>query len=117
MTSDQWRRVRELFEAALEAAPADAQAWLEGQTAEAAVRAEVASLLDHNTRAGSFLADPLPGRAPELLADDGVLEPGAVVGHYTIVREIGRGAMGRVYLAEDVNARARGGAQGAARRT
>ena len=67
------------------------------------MRVEVASLLDHHTRAGSFLADPLPERAPELLADDGALEPGALVGHFRIVREIGRGAMGRVYLADDVN--------------
>jgi hypothetical protein len=103
MTTDQWRRVRELFEAALAAAPADAQAWLQAQPADVAVRAEVASLLEHHTQAGAFLAEPLPERAPELLADDGALEPGALVGHFRIVREIGRGAMGHVYLADDIN--------------
>src|SRR5207249_5402379 len=35
------------------------------------------------------------------LADDDALPAGAVVGTYTIVREIGRGGMGRVYLATD----------------
>ncbi len=103
MTSDHWRLVRELFEAALAAAPADVQAWLQAQPADVAVRAEVASLLEHHTQAGSFLADPLPEQAPGLLADDGALEPGALIGHFKVVREIGRGAMGHVYLADDVN--------------
>jgi hypothetical protein len=103
MTAPQWLRVRELFEAALEAAPADPHEWLEAQAAEAAVRLEVASLLDHHTQAGAFLEDPIAERAPELLAEDEALKAGATVGHYRITREIGRGAMGRVYLADDVN--------------
>jgi hypothetical protein len=37
---------------------------------------------------------------PELLQDDALRE-GTVLGSYTIVREIGRGGMGRVYLAND----------------
>jgi len=41
------------------------------------------------------------GRMPDLLADEEVLAPGATVGPYTIVRELGRGGMGRVYLASD----------------
>ncbi len=65
------------------------------------MRAEVRSLLDHHSRAGSFLTQPLLEVAPHLLEDDHTLEPGTVIGSYTIVREIGRGGMGRVYLASD----------------
>ena len=38
---------------------------------------------------------------PDLLADEAPLAPGTHVGAYTIVRELGRGGMGRVYLATD----------------
>ena len=65
------------------------------------MRAEVRSLLDHHSRAGSFLTQPVAEAAPHLLEDEHTLEPGTVLGSYTVVREIGRGGMGRVYLASD----------------
>lgn len=102
LTPDQWRRVRDLFEAALDRDPATAVAWLEREAADdGAVRAEALSLLQHHSRAGEFLSQPVAERVPELLEDDRALETGAVIGSYTIVRELGRGGMGRVYLAND----------------
>ena len=55
----------------------------------------------HHSRAGAFLSQPIAEHVPDLLADDEPLAPGAKVGAYTIVRELGRGGMGRVYLASD----------------
>ena len=102
MTPDQQRRARDLFEAVLDRDPADGTRWLEQVAADdTVVRDEVRSLLDHHSRAGAFLSQPLAEAAPHLLEEDTTLEPGTVLGTYTIVREIGRGGMGRVYLASD----------------
>jgi hypothetical protein len=65
------------------------------------MREEVLSLVRHHGAAGSFLVDPAGERLTEVLLDDQPLEPGRTLGQYTIVGEIGRGGMGRVYLAED----------------
>jgi predicted Ser/Thr protein kinase len=102
VTPEQRRRARDLFEAALDLEPADVVRWLEKAAPEEAdVRAEVQSLLNHHSRAGSFLTQPLAEAAPHLLEEDQTLEPGSVLGSYTVIRELGRGGMGRVYLASD----------------
>jgi serine/threonine protein kinase len=101
MTADQWRRVRGLFEQALEESPPSVADWIQQHAADdSAVRGELASLLEHHSRAGAFLEQPAASAASDLLADD-ALQPDAVIGTYTIVREIGRGGMGRVYAARD----------------
>jgi len=102
----QWNRVRDLFERALEESPADLDEWLARECPnDADVRAEVKSLFAHHTRAGEFLAEPIAARTPwmlnELLDEEPGYPTGHVIGQYTIVRELGRGGMGRVYLATD----------------
>ena len=102
----QWNHVRDLFEGALEEKPADLDEWLARKCPDdAEVRAEVKSLFAHHTRAGEFLAEPIAARTPwllsELLDEEPGYPTGHVIGQYTIVRELGRGGMGRVYLATD----------------
>src|SRR5262245_572786 len=102
MTPDQQRRVRDLFEAALERDPEGGlRTWIDQEAGgDSVVRDEVLSLLDHHSRAGAFLSHPIVEAVPDLLADD-PLSPDTKIGPYAIVRELGRGGMGRVYLARD----------------
>lgn len=102
MTPTQFRRMRELFEQAVDIAPSELTAWLDlhaGDDPE--VRGELDALLRVHLQAGSFLSDDVASRLPAIMADDPGLQPGDVVGSYVIEREIGRGGMGYVYLAND----------------
>ena len=102
MNPQQFRRARNLFEQALDLQPPDVAAWLQGEAShDETVRAEVLSLLEHHSRAGSFLSAPVVERLPGLLSADRTFEPGTTLGWYTIQRELGRGGMGCVYLATD----------------
>jgi predicted Ser/Thr protein kinase len=102
VTPAQRRRVRDLFEAAVDHAPGSVAAWVAREAGDdPAVRAEVISLVEHHSRAGAFLIQPIVEQAGDLLAEDDPLATGARVGSYTIIRELGRGGMGRVYLADD----------------
>jgi len=62
------------------------------------LRAELASLLQAHRSAGGFL-DNLTPSLPKTAALSSVA-PGTVIGPYTLLREIGDGGMGVVYLAE-----------------
>ena len=97
-----WGRVRDLFERAHDEQPRDISEWLDRQGVDDwQVREEVRSLLRHHSSAGSFLLNPAGDQLAALIRPERRLEPGQVVGAYTVIRELGRGGMGQVYLARD----------------
>src|SRR5262245_36678768 len=96
LTLEQQRRVRDLFEAGIDHDRSRHPQWLYGADPDDGdVRAEVRSLIDHHSRAGEFLTRPVAETAPHLLDEEQPLPAGTVLGTYTIVRELGRGGMGR----------------------
>jgi predicted Ser/Thr protein kinase len=102
MTADEYRRVRDLFEQALELEPNEAMAWLEAQSEEpASVVAEVRALLAHHSRAGDFLVAPATRHMEALAEASPAHLPGTRLGSYVIERELAQGGMGCVYLATD----------------
>jgi len=103
MTVEHRKQVEELFELALEHKPAERSVWLYGACGDAALRAEVARLLAAHERAEGILDSSAPDLAGLLESEqreyDSVEAIGRV-GPYRLVREIGRGGMGTVFLAE-----------------
>lgn len=96
MTSSEWEEVKQIVADALEVTPAGRDAFVAQACPHAELRQEVASLLAAYAAADAedLLSDqPGPG------FQDG-LQEGTRIGAYQVVRLLGRGGMGAVYLAD-----------------
>jgi serine/threonine-protein kinase len=102
VTPEQWQRIKELFGAALEQPSEQRVAFLDQacRPGESAIRAEVEGLLAQHRESDSGFQSPTVLLGPRRERD--LLAPGQVVAHYTIIRELGRGGMATVYLADDL---------------
>jgi serine/threonine protein kinase/tetratricopeptide (TPR) repeat protein len=103
MRSEEWRKVEELLDAALELEPDERRRFLEEAGALAPdVRREVESLLACEAGADGFLEAPALALSADFFDEENLADAraGQTFGRYRIIREIGRGGMGTVFLAE-----------------
>jgi non-specific serine/threonine protein kinase/serine/threonine-protein kinase len=102
MTSDRWQRLESLFHAALERPPAGRAAFLaEASGDDEELRTEVERLLASDEQASTFIGGAA-AHVGRLAAT--VLPESRQLGAFGIVRELGRGGMGTVYLGERADA-------------
>jgi serine/threonine protein kinase len=93
LTSEQWARVKDVFNAALERDADARRVFIVESTADDnLVRAEVDRLLDAQIESADFIEHPAAA----------ILLTGRILSHYEVGRLLGSGGMGRVYAARDV---------------
>jgi hypothetical protein len=106
ISPENWRAVRELFEAALEKEAAQRSSFVKERCADPNICVEVERLLAEHEEAGTFLSTPaaeiLPSQAGAAGPTTRKLNAGDVLaGRFRIVSFIASGGMGVVYKAED----------------
>src|SRR5215471_6333532 len=100
MQPELWDRVQQLFLAAADLPPGEQRRLLdESCNGDAVLRGEVESLLAADGRNGESISQAVGSEAALLLQADSQPLTGARLGAYRVVRELGRGGMGAVYLA------------------
>jgi len=117
LSPQRWQEIDSLFEQALERPPAERSQWLESACShDPELHRAVRELLESANAAQSQLGESLSEFAEPLLnelrteldvEDPSGLPQNAMVGPYRVLREIGRGGMGTVYLAERADAQFR----------
>ena len=102
---DRWPDLERLLDQALDSSPGERVALIElTRSKDPGLAAALERLLNADSAAAGFLTDSAAVYAAPLLAwaaASDPVEPGAVLGHYEVVRRLGQGATATVYLARD----------------
>jgi hypothetical protein len=103
MTPEQWQRVEDVLQRALDCPPQERASFLDEACAgDEQLREEATSLVNAYDQAGDFIEQPALARdARILVGDDADQKVGSVIGPYKIIERLGAGGMGEVHLAAD----------------
>ena len=103
---DRYRRIDEIFQAALALEPRERASYVSQEcSGDAALLEEVEYLLASDGHLELLETPAFEMVAPLLARDQLQLEAGDSIGHYLVVSFLGAGGMGQVYLAEDARLR------------
>ena len=102
MNPEQFRKIEELFNRVMERKPEERRVFLaEFCNGDETLKKEVETLITAEESAGGFLQAAIENAAHDFFAAGGdAAKFQERIGNYRVLREIGRGGMGAVYLAE-----------------
>lgn len=105
-TREDWLRVEAILDAVLDAPPHAQQATLDELTeSDAALRSRVQSLLAAHQSSGDFMRGPAQSQdTAQAVPQHKEIPAGTHIGAWSVLRPLGRGGMGEVYLAERADA-------------
>jgi len=98
MDPQRWQHIQALFEAAIDLNPASRVALLDADCPDFEIRQEVEALLGNAQMAASYFDASLGALAGQFVEASAEPEPGERIGAYRIIRRIGQGGMGSVFL-------------------
>lgn len=102
MKNGQWQKVKEIFDLALQQKPENRQKYINQACGDDKnLVKEIESLLASLGNADEFLETPAIEEVAEVIADNHKPQLSKHFGHYEIIKQIGAGGMGAVYLAKD----------------
>jgi len=104
MTLARLRMVEETFHGALGCEPRQLSAFLDTTCAgDEVLRGKVEALLASHQQAGSFIQTPVAALAARIFENGQAgLLIGKMIGHFKVLKRVGAGGMGEVYLASDI---------------
>jgi eukaryotic-like serine/threonine-protein kinase len=100
MNAERWQVIGDLFEQALPLPAGERTALLDACGVDDELRREVVSLLASHRAAGGFVQHRIENALASFYETSVACAQPARVGPYRLIREIGRGGMGTVFLAE-----------------